>query len=677
MEEKRGLLASESKRYDTLELRRGVSTNGSSSRSAGPEGVDIKLPTPDSDQSGSDASVVVGEDDQITYSWQNVNVYSNPDAASGSGFFKRKVRQSKEKHILKDVTGVCRPGELLAIMGASGAGKTTLLNVLTHRNNDRLRINGDLFVNGRRVDPDALTSRSAYVQQDDLFIGMLTVREQLVFQAMLRMDRHLLHEQRMTRVDEVISELGLMKCSETKIGVPGRIKGISGGEMKRLAFACEVLTNPPLMFCDEPTSGLDSFMAQNVVAVMKNMAERGKTIISTIHQPSSEVYAMFDRVLLMAEGRVAFLGEVDAAYQFFNRIGLPCPPNYNPADFFISTLAVQPGKEENCRKAITTICDEFVKSEEGTSIERAVAENSKEAELEGYDSRADVQVKKSPYKASWWTQFRNVLWRSWLEVIREPMLIKVRFVQVLAIAVLIGLIYWGQKLTQEGITNINGALFLFLTNMTFQNVFGVVSTFCAQLPIFMREHFNGMYRTDVYFLSKMLAELPFHIIYPFAFVAIAYHMVGFTNDYVNFFICAGIVVLVANCAISFGYMISCMARNLSVALAISAPFIIPLMLFGGFFLNSGSTPIYLTWFKYLSWFSYGNEALLLNQWQGVQSIACNMNQTCFPNGQAVLSFLHYENGSIAGNVIMLVVLIIVYRTLAFFALVAKTFRKQK
>ncbi|KAK8719563.1 hypothetical protein OTU49_013951, partial [Cherax quadricarinatus] len=110
----------------------------------------------------------------------------------------------------------------------------TLLNVLTHRNNDKLRITGDLFVNGRSVDPDALTSRSAYVQQDDLFIGMLTVREQLIFQAMLRMDRHLTYDQRMTRVDEVIIELGLTKCAETKIGVPGRIKGISGGEMKRL-----------------------------------------------------------------------------------------------------------------------------------------------------------------------------------------------------------------------------------------------------------------------------------------------------------------------------------------------------------------------------------------------------------------------------------------------------------
>ncbi|KAK8720985.1 hypothetical protein OTU49_012992, partial [Cherax quadricarinatus] len=408
----------------------------------------------------------------------------------------------------------------------------------------------------------------------------------------------------------------------------------------------------------------------------KNMTERGKTIISTIHQPSSEVYAMFDRVLLMAEGRVAFLGEVDAAYQFFSRIGLPCPPNYNPADFFISTLAIQPGKEEDCRRAITMICDEFAKSEDGISINRAVKENSKEMEQEQYSSLGDRDVKKSPYKASWWTQFRNVLWRSWLEVVREPMLIKVRFFQVMAIALLIGMIYWGQQLTQEGITNINGALFLLLTNMTFQNVFGVVSTFCAQLPIFLREHFNGMYRTDVYFLSKMLAETPFHLSYPFVFVAIVYNMVGLTSDYSNFFVCAAIVVLVANCAISFGYMISCMAKNLSVALAISAPFIIPLMLFGGFFLNSGSTPVYLTWMKYLSWFSYGNEALLVNQWYNVETIACHKNQTCFPNGLAVLSFLHYENGSITSDVFCLLILILCYRTVAFLALLAKTYRKQ-
>ncbi|KAF2358412.1 ABC transporter-like [Trinorchestia longiramus] len=259
---------------------------------------------------------------QLTYSWQDINVYVTKKAKTSSrlaGLARGQQEAAQERRILKNVSGVCRPGELLAVMGASGAGKTTLLNVLTHRNNDKVRITGELCVNGQMVQPDSLTSLSAYVQQDDLFIGLLTVREQLIFQAMLRMDRAFTKEQRITRVEEVIMELGLSKCSDTKIGVPGRIKGISGGEMKRLAFACEVLTNPPLMFCDEPTSGLDSFMAQAVVAVMKNMAERGKTIIATIHQPSSEVYAMFDRILLMAEGRVAFLGDADAAFQFFSR----------------------------------------------------------------------------------------------------------------------------------------------------------------------------------------------------------------------------------------------------------------------------------------------------------------------------------------------------------------------
>jgi len=111
--------------------------------------------------------------------------------------------------------------------------------------------------------------------------------------------------------------MGLSKCADAQIGYPTRIKGISGGEMKRLAFASELLTDPPLFFCDEPTSGLDSFMSQNVVSVLKGMSANGKTIICTIHQPSSQTFEMFDHVLLMAEGRVAFMGKATAALKFF------------------------------------------------------------------------------------------------------------------------------------------------------------------------------------------------------------------------------------------------------------------------------------------------------------------------------------------------------------------------
>ncbi|CAL4117650.1 unnamed protein product [Meganyctiphanes norvegica] len=564
--------------------------------------------------------------ERLTYSWSNINVYAESQ--------KQGCRKSKgvvqEKHILKNVSGICRPGELLAIMGASGAGKTTLLNVLTNRSSSALRIEGEMYMNGAVVDPSKLTKKSAYVQQEDLFIGVLTVKESLIFQATLRMDKNIPQKQRLARVEEVMIELGLTKCSDTLVGIPGRLKGISGGEMKRLAFACEVLTDPPLMFCDEPTSGLDSFMAQNIVEVMKDLATRfNKCIISTIHQPSSEVFALFDRVLLMAEGRVAFLGYTSDAIKFLHSMGRPCPENFNPADFFISTLAIQPGQEDECRQWVDKICDTFSVSEKGKDMEEAIKVNMETKENTS-DLLNTTKESKSPYKASWGAQFSAVFKRAWLENIREPMILRVKLLQTIMTALLVGIIYLGQDLTQDGVSNISGALFLIITNMTFQNTFGTVNTFCTQIPIYLREHFNGMYRCDVYFLAKNLAELPLACIQPVIFTSIIYYMVGFYDDVGTFFVCMGISTLIANTAGSFGYMVSCMSSSVEMALAIAAPLIIPFMLFGGFFLNSETVPVYLIWMKYISWFYYGNEALNINQWKDVEEIdGCDTDLTTY------------------------------------------------
>ena len=142
-----------------------------------------------------------------------------------------------------------RPGEFLAIMGASGAGKTTLLNCLTFRSTGKLKIKGERYINGTQVNTDSLARMSGYVQQDDLFIGTLKVGEVLRFQALLRMDKHFTYKERMARVEEVIIEFGLGKCRNSLIGNPEKgIKGISGGERKRLAFACEVSCNDDHQF---------------------------------------------------------------------------------------------------------------------------------------------------------------------------------------------------------------------------------------------------------------------------------------------------------------------------------------------------------------------------------------------------------------------------------------------
>ncbi|KAK5645429.1 hypothetical protein RI129_006729 [Pyrocoelia pectoralis] len=314
----------------------------------------------------------IADSERITYTWSCINVFA-PTSAERSGRFFDFVQENTRpkpqgKQILKNVSGIAHPGELLAIMGSSGAGKTTLMDVLTSRSSASLAITGSRCVNGIPITSDELISKMAYVQQEDLFIGTLTVKEHLIFQALLRMDKHVSYQHRMDRVQEVITELGLTKCENTLIGIRGRIRGISGGEMKRLSFAAEVITNPPLMFCDEPTSGLDSYMASNIIQVLRRLAELGKTMVCTIHQPSSQLYTMFDKILLVAEGRVAFLGVPREAEIFFASVNIPCPTNYNPADHLVQSLAIVPGKEESCKEIVGWICDEFERSDNGKKL---------------------------------------------------------------------------------------------------------------------------------------------------------------------------------------------------------------------------------------------------------------------------------------------------------------------
>ncbi|OTF78389.1 ABC transporter sub-family G-like protein [Euroglyphus maynei] len=311
----------------------------------------------------------------------------------------------------------------------SGAGKTTLLNVLNCRNLSNFHVDGVIRINDRLADIDMITSMSAYVQQEDMFLPTLTVREHLVFQAMVRIPSTVSEAAKIARIDQVMRELGLDKCADTRVGGSRFFKGISGGELKRLSFAAEVLTNPSIMFCDEPTSGLDSFMAANLVSIINKMARSGRTIICTIHQPSSDTFEMFQNLLLLADGRVAYFGEIKSAIEHFAKIGHQCPENYNPADFFVHELAVVPGKEIECRKKINRICDYF----ERLSRERQNSDSlhSSIGSSSSFSTTLHKHRRQSRYKTNRWQQYVALTWRSHLTVIREPALTYVRLSQAL------------------------------------------------------------------------------------------------------------------------------------------------------------------------------------------------------------------------------------------------------
>eukprot|EP01052_Picozoa_sp_SAG31_P022373 SAG31_NODE_1777_length_7299_cov_60.190694_1_plen_433_part_00 len=235
-----------------------------------------------------------------------------------------------EKRILTGCTGTCAAGSLTAIIGPSGAGKTTLLNILAGRLSPS---SGSVAVDGRRIQAHStdLARQMAYVTQEDALYPHCTPREALIFSAQLRLPSHVNGVEKRRKADEMLELLGLKSCADTLIGSEMR-RGISGGEKKRTSIGVELVTDPGLLLLDEPTSGLDSFAAVTVVRTLQALAQSGCTVLCTIHQPSSEVFALFDRVLLLGGGTQMFSGPREEIVMHFSQLGIDCPPQHNTAD---------------------------------------------------------------------------------------------------------------------------------------------------------------------------------------------------------------------------------------------------------------------------------------------------------------------------------------------------------
>ena len=274
---------------------------------------------------------------------------------------------------LDNVSGTVKPGQFLSIIGASGAGKTTLLNYLSNRGKSciyakftcivrspNLKKTGDVLINGKNRNEIKSNSYMAYVQQDDKLFQTLTVKEWLEFAASLKLPPDQDHEE---IVNELLVSLRLEKAADTKIGGP-LVKGVSGGERKRTSIGVELITNPSLIFLDEPTTGLDSFTAEIVVEILKNLADSGRTIISTIHQPNTETFEHFDQLMLMSKGHIIYMNDASKAVDYFKTIGYECPPQTNPADFFMSMMSieamdVQDGDDDQVQRSKTMIEEQY------------------------------------------------------------------------------------------------------------------------------------------------------------------------------------------------------------------------------------------------------------------------------------------------------------------------------
>lgn len=223
--------------------------------------------------------------------------------------------QGPTKKLLHGLTGFAEPGRIMAIMGPSGSGKSTLLDALAGRLSRNIFMTGNILLNGKKQRLDY--GGVAYVTQEDVLLGTLTVRETISFSANLRLPNNMSKEKVKQIVEATIMGMGLQDCADRQIG-NWQLRGISGGEKKRLSIALEILIRPRLLFLDEPTSGLDSASAFFVIQSIKNLARDGRTVVSSVHQPSSEVFALFDDLFLLSGGETVYFGEAKIAVKGFS-----------------------------------------------------------------------------------------------------------------------------------------------------------------------------------------------------------------------------------------------------------------------------------------------------------------------------------------------------------------------
>lgn len=259
-------------------------------------------------------------------------VYKIEANKDGMSWLRKNTNKSdSDKMILKGISGVVKPGEILAFLGPSGSGKTTLLTALGGRLGGKL--NGSITYNNKTFS-NSMKRNIGFVTQDDFLYPHLTVTETLVFTALLRLANTLTRAEKIVQAEAVITQLELTKCKNSIVGGE-LLRGVSGGERRRVSIGQELLINPSLLFLDEPTSGLDSTTAQKIVKTLWDLASGGRTIIMTIHQPSSRLFYLFHKVMLLSEGNALYFGIVSDVMDYFSGIGYAPLVAMNPAEFLL------------------------------------------------------------------------------------------------------------------------------------------------------------------------------------------------------------------------------------------------------------------------------------------------------------------------------------------------------
>jgi len=520
--------------------------------------------------------------------------------------------QKKEfKHILRNIDADMPSGSLTAILGESGSGKTSMLNALSHRlKGARLERSGNILYNGN---PKLSSVRSAYVMQQDVLLSTLTVRETLAYAAELRLPPPTTAAERHQIVEDVILELGLKECAKTRIG-NNIHKGCSGGEKRRTSLGVQMLSNPSVLFLDEVTTGLDATSAFQLIRTLKMLSSKGRTVIVTIHQPRSEIWGLFDHLILLSGGSPIYSGPAAECLGCFARQGHNLPAFVNPAEFLIDLAAVDTRTEESEIRSVARV----------EALKQMWKQTSLESIPKTYEDRRPnnrVSITSHAYagkpSAAVGRQIKVLTARTFKMTYRDPMGMAGSLLEAITMGVIMGIIFLQLDGSLAGIRSREGALYTAAALQGYLILLFETYRLTVDIELFDRERSEGVVNVPAFLVSRRLARIFVEDVpVPFIFSVIFYFTVGFRAEASQFFVFFAISVLMQYIAVTFAMTCVSVSRHFAGASLIANLGYTIQSLGCGYFVQSNQIPVYVRWLKWCAYVFYGFGALAANEFTG-------------------------------------------------------------
>lgn len=519
-----------------------------------------------------------------------------------------------EKQILAPCSGSLICGRMLAVMGPSGSGKTTFLSCLRQdvSHAGSVQFNGERFHRGLR-------QLIGFVEQDDVVLPPLTVRQSLLFLAELRFG--IGSTEAAARVDEVVAIMRLGRVIDSMVGEQGSDKRISGGERKRLCIARELLGDPQLLMCDEPTSGLDSTMADEVIHTVRSLSDSGKiSMMSSIHQPSANIFAKFDDLLLLSEGHVMYFGPIKHAEGFFNARGPARHPLQSTAEYLMDLVVLDEAASTDLEEQSEHACGGGLSSAARATV---IAEMQSEAAafppLPAPQAKSAAQRYEAPM-----TRQMYLLARRYYFLVVDQVFTRLNLFQQICLIIIPSLLWLQLGFAEADVFPRWGAAMWTIGTWMFFPLMAGIGTFSSVKAILEKELRVGCYSLLSFYLARTLLLLPLDLAFPTMWTTGVFWL---TNLRPDFWIYVEVVLLVQLCFTTYqgiGLAISASGMTPARCMVTAELLITYLFAWSGFFMSSDRIPSWVSWGSDVNPFRFSVELMMQVLMQGDVAFDCGL-----------------------------------------------------